>query len=160
QPYFDEIQANTSLIADPSANVLYLTVGKDILYVKDIGTTNASIPTALPSVSDITIDNANKVIELIKLIRGSMSQLACSPDEKTLAIGGSFPYLAQYDQPTVWFYDLNKLQARPQLFQMDTQGVPGLSAENVVFSPDGRTLAATGWDSTISLWDVANNKQI
>ncbi len=66
--------------------------------------------------------------------------LACSPDGKTLAIGG--------DEKVVLLLDAadGRLLGRLEGHEDAVSGV--------AFSPDGRTLATAGFDHTVRLWDV------
>jgi Tol biopolymer transport system component len=158
--YIDDIVENTALIADATNNKVYLRVGNDVLYVKDVEPDQPPAPVQLPALALLNLQNADQVTELLTLIRGSVSQLVWSPDGNTLAVGGKFSYLAQSDEPGVWLYDLDKLQAAPRLLKINYQGHPGLSAESVAFSPDGHLLAAGGYDYTVRLWNVDTGEQI
>src|SRR5262249_38128257 len=70
----------------------------------------------------------------------NVSTLACSPDGKTLAVGGS-------DGISLW--DL-KAPGEPRHLQKD--------AYSCAFSPDGKYLAT--WRISVTLWDVAQGKKI
>ena len=75
----------------------------------------------------------------VRLGKGSISEIAYSPDGRHLAIGGSIG---------IWIYDA-KTGEDLNLLTGDTDGV-----ESVTFSPDGRTLASGVRDDTIRLSDV------
>src|SRR5262245_39917205 len=76
----------------------------------------------------ITPDNAERVQQLAVLGRGTVQQLAWSPDGKALAVAGSLG---------VWLYDAAALDMSPRLLA-DQAG----SMTSVAFSPDGKTLAS------------------
>jgi WD40 repeat protein len=90
---------------------------------------------------------------------GKIWTLAWSPDGKTLASAGGFVAREM------------KLEAKPvtgevSLWDVATgkvtgtlRGFPG-PVWSVAFSPDGKTLAASGQDGTTRLWEVATGKSI
>jgi len=78
-----------------------------------------------------------------RLGKGSIEQIAYSPDGKLLAIVGGLG---------IWLYDADNLN-EAGLLEAD----PMIS---VAFSPDGKILASGGSDKAIRLWDVQEQKQI
>ncbi len=73
-----------------------------------------------------------------RLGKGSVLQIAYSPDGKLLAVGGGLG---------IWLYDAENLNEVALL-----EG--GHIAKTIAFSPNGKLIASGSWDSTIQLWDV------
>jgi len=79
-----------------------------------------------------------------RLGKGSVSEVAFSPDGSILAVASSIG---------VWLYDAH------------TYAEIGLMESNawvasIAFSPDGSLLASGSWDNTIKLWDVKSRTNI
>lgn len=84
--------------------------------------------------------------------RGCLGCVAFSPDGKTLASGvigspGAFPDL--YD---VKLWDVTAAKMRTSLRGTD-------HVHSVAFSPDGKTLASVNGAQTVTLWDLATNRE-
>lgn len=75
-----------------------------------------------------------------RLGKGSISDIAYSPDGKRLAVAGSLG---------IWIYDVQTGDEIDLLIARRWSSV-----RNVSFSPDGKTLASGSEDNTIRLWDV------
>jgi WD40 repeat protein/beta-lactamase regulating signal transducer with metallopeptidase domain len=73
-----------------------------------------------------------------------VSAVACSPDGKTLAVGGTEPIIKLMDTTT---------GSVKHLLEGHTDEVRRLA-----FSPDGQTLASAGFDGNVILWDVQTGK--
>lgn len=84
----------------------------------------------------ITPTNAEQVVEVARLGRGSITQIDYAPDGMTLAVAGSLG---------VWLYDVHSLEP---IRLLESGGV-----WDVAFSTDGQTLAETD-----RLWDVATGE--
>ena len=81
----------------------------------------------------------------VRLGKGSISEIAYSPDGARLAVASSIG---------IWLYDTQTYQ-EIALLTGHTSWVGSVS-----FSPDGRTLASGSWDNTIRLWDVETGDHI
>lgn len=88
----------------------------------------------------ITVSNASQVVELACLGRGIISQLAVSPNGKTLAVSSSVG---------LWLYSMDTLE--PKLFQEEDLS----QVREVAWSPDGTRVASGG-----IVWDVASGKKL
>ena len=95
--------------------------------------------------------------ELRRLGRRAVGgHMAFSPDGKLLASGGC-------EDATVHVWNVQtgeELQVLVRHHQVDMNGRSDGYAGGVAFSPDGKTLATTGGDSMIRLWDVASGDEI
>jgi len=91
----------------------------------------------------------------VRLGKGTVNEIAYSPDGKLLAVAGSIG---------VWLYDAENLKRAmlPRRLPQEVGLLLGHTAwvYSVAFSPDGKTLASTGVDTTVRLWDVQTQKQI
>ena len=82
---------------------------------------------------------------IARLGKGTMQEVAFSPDGSLLAVASSFG---------IWLYDAATSRELALLLG-HTYGVSSVS-----FSPDGSTLASGSWDNTVKLWDVATRRNI
>jgi WD40 repeat protein len=85
----------------------------------------------------------------------SIQSLAVSPDGKTYAVGLECGSLARKN--LAGEIELRNLsgEGEPLVLKGHSAGVTALD-----FSPDGKTLASTGNDRTLRLWDVAAGKEL
>ena len=81
---------------------------------------------------------------IARLGKGSLGDIAYSPDGSRLAMGSSLG---------IWIYDAYTGETLDLL-------ITHTSHRLIVFSPDGTTLASIGRDETIRLWDLATGQQI
>ena len=77
---------------------------------------------------------------IARLGKGTVRDIAYSPDGARLAVGGSLG---------IWIYDSGRGEALALL-----TGHTGW-INSVAFSPDGNTLASGSGDQTVRLWDVS-----
>jgi len=79
-----------------------------------------------------------------RLGKGEVTEVAFSPDNKYLAVGGSIG---------IWLYDAVTFA---EIGFIET----GNWVRSVAFSPDGKILASGSWDNTVKLWDVSSGALI
>lgn len=106
-------------------------------------------PTTEPTPEVITIDNVNRLAEIMTLeIEADhyISSIAFSPDTFFLAAGDG--------SGTVIVYDLASGEI-VQTFEGHTDSVSAVS-----FSPDGTLIASSSYDGTVRLWLIENGRQI
>ncbi|HRO25044.1 MAG TPA: hypothetical protein PLR07_12205, partial [Promineifilum sp.] len=95
-----------------------------------------------PTTAVIVLENAGQVEQLKILGKGTVGDIAFSPDSRTLAVGGSIG---------IHLYNAATLTERAY--------IPSDSwILCVAFSPDGLTLATGSNDKTVRLWDVADGR--
>ena len=80
-----------------------------------------------------------------RLGKGTISEIAYSPDSTQLAVASSIG---------IWIYNVQTGEEL-KLLTRHTGRV-----ESVSFSPDGQTLASGSYDDTIRLWDVVTGETI
>ncbi len=108
---------------------------------------NAPTPTPTPVAVAGTInpDTASKVQPVAHIGRGTISQVAWSPDGQTLAVGAG---------AGIWLYSASDLGAEPRLI-----GNYSTNVQSVAFSPDSKTIAsASGY--SVQLWDATSGKML
>ena len=81
----------------------------------------------------------------VRLGKGSINEIAYSPDGTLLAVASSIG---------IWMYDMQTYQEVALLTGHTS------SVNSVSFSPDGNKIATGSHDSTIRLWDVATGAHI
>ncbi len=101
------------------------------------------VPTA------ITADNAGQLAEVGSVQRGTVVDLAWSPDGTTLAVASA---------DGIWLYNDANFASLPRRLTVATDEL-GHQVECVAFSPDGSTLAAGHEDGVLRLWDVASSTE-
>lgn len=82
---------------------------------------------------------------IARLGKGTINDLAYSPDGHILAVVGS---------AGIWLYETNACT------EIALLTVHSSSVYTIAFSPDGRLLASGGSDNTVKLWDVAKRGEI
>ena len=85
-----------------------------------------------------------------RLGKGVISDIQISPDNTRLAIASSVG---------VWFYDVNTSN-EIALFRREYKHKVEETIPRVVFSPDSRTLASSGYDDTIRIWNTKAGKHL
>ncbi|MGQ9601053.1 MAG: WD40 repeat domain-containing protein [Anaerolineae bacterium] len=87
----------------------------------------------------ISPDNAAQVVQLARWGKGTVNEVAYSPDGRLLAVASSVG---------IYLYEAGTL-AEVRFIETDAW------VTSVAFSPDGATLASGSWDGTVRLWGVA-----
>ncbi len=94
---------------------------------------------------EIVAEVATEVESLLRLGRGTIEDMALSPDGRNLLIGGS---------AGVWLYNRDGF---------GTVGEPIQGHEAIVsrvaWMPGGQEFVSSSWDGTVRLWEVANRQQ-
>ena len=80
-----------------------------------------------------------------RLGKGSISEIAYSPDGRRLAVASSIG---------IWIYNAATGE------EIDLLTGHTSSVESVSFSSDGQTLASGSWDNTVRVWDVNTGKHL
>ncbi|MFJ7628233.1 WD40 repeat domain-containing serine/threonine protein kinase [Streptomyces sp. NPDC097595] len=91
------------------------------------------------------------VVAATAIFARGTSGVAFGRDSTTLATGG--------DDGKVRLWDVTTRKVRTTLVEKDRTGEP-MSVLNVVFSADGKTLAARTYNNLIGVWDVAGRREI
>ena len=99
-------------------------------------------PTSAPSLLPISPENASRVTQLARWGKGTVNEVAYSPDGRLLAVASSLG---------VYLYDAETLE-EVRFIECDAW------VASVAFSPDGATLASGSWDNTVRLWGVADGR--
>jgi len=99
-------------------------------------------PTSAPSLLSISPENASRVTQLARWGKGTVTQVAYSPDGRLLAVASSLG---------VYLYDAETLE-EVRFIEC------GARVYSVAFSPDGATLASGSGDNTVRLWGVADGR--
>lgn len=96
--------------------------------------------------SPITTDNADAIIELMRIGRGTTDRVAYAPDGQTIAVASTVG---------VWLYPANDLGtgAEPPLLPTKKP------ACDIAYAPDG-SLLALGADTDIQIWDPAAQEML
>lgn len=147
----------------------------------------AARPPQIQGAAVITVDNVTDVVELARLGRGTINQVALSPDGTTVALATTLGIWVHNAAsiavvPILWIEtpDVLGLVYSPDGMQLATSNGQGevmlwnvedgsliatLSAENpdslihvVAFSPDSQTVAIGGQDGSLRLWNTASNE--
>jgi WD40 repeat protein len=90
----------------------------------------------------ISPDSASRVVQIACWGKGRMTQAVLSPDGNTLGVAGSIGVI---------FYNSQSLN-QEAFYSTDAE------VSQVIFSPDGRSMAAALTDNSIIVWDVANSQ--
>ena len=93
----------------------------------------------------ISTTNAQQVAKIKTIGRGTVSDLAWSPDGNTLALATGLG---------VWLYDTSNYNATPLLL-----GNQEIGASRIAYSPDGTKLAVRTGEG-IMLWDIEENEAL
>lgn len=93
----------------------------------------------------ITSENADQVVEMLRLGRGPKRDMAVSPQGNVAAVATTIG---------VWLYDLESGETL-RFLEGHTNVVT-----NVAFAPDGQTVLSASDDSTLRLWDVATGETL
>ena len=86
----------------------------------------------------------------LRLGKGVVTDIQISPDNTRLAIASS---------AGVWLYDVNTGN-EIALFRREYKHKVEETIPRVVFSPDSRTLASSGYDDTIRIWNTKTGKHL
>jgi WD40 repeat protein len=161
--YFRDVEAmEFALYFDRASDTLQVRTDLGVLFVLDDVTSAEPAEIQLPDVQRIAVENADRVIELAQMTRGTISQVAWTPDGTHLAVGGEVVGRIVLQPVGVWMYDVAALAQPPHLIAINERGKGGnfRSALSVAFSPDGGLLAAGSGDYSVRVWDTTSGQEV